>query len=85
MQPALDLFGHPRLRMKAPRKPKNLTTIKDYCSEEGAQKLQERIEEYWRERGHEIQITLVTQYFHKAMRSVRTDVRSNMVNGLEER
>ena len=45
----------------------------------------EEIEEYWRERGYEVEVKLVDAGFVAAMRSARTDVRSNMVNGLPTR
>ncbi len=54
----------------------------DYCTSEGARRLKQRIEEYWRERGYEVNVDLVDAGFMPAMRSARTDVRSNMVNGL---
>ena len=54
----------------------------DYCTTEGARRLKQRIEEYWRERGFEVNVDLVDAGFMPAMRSARTDVRSNMVNGL---
>jgi len=57
----------------------------DYCSAEGARRLKQRIEEYWRERGFDIDIKLVDAVFMAAMRSARTDLRSDMVNGLPRR
>jgi hypothetical protein len=57
----------------------------DYCSPDGAKRLKVRIEEYWRERGHEIAIDLVEAGFVAAMRSARTDLRSDLVNGLPRR
>lgn len=54
----------------------------DYCTTEGARRLKQRIEEYWRERGFDVNIDLIDAGFMPAMRSARTDVRSNMVNGL---
>jgi hypothetical protein len=54
----------------------------DFCTGEGARRLKQRIEEYWRERGYEVDVKLVDASFVAAMRSARTDVRSNMVNGL---
>ncbi len=53
----------------------------DLCTPEGARRLKERIEAYWRERGYDVNIDLVDAGFMPAMRSARTDVRSNMVNG----
>ena len=57
----------------------------DFCTSEGARRLKQRIEEYWRERGYEVDVKLVDASFVAAMRSARTDVRSNMINGLPTR
>ncbi|MGF1462641.1 MAG: phosphoglycolate phosphatase [Maricaulaceae bacterium] len=57
----------------------------DWCTPDGARRLQQRIESYWRERGYEVSITLIDAGFMPAMRSARTDVRSDMVNGLPSR
>ena len=56
----------------------------DFCTEDGARKLKNKIEEYWRNRGFEVNIDLVDAGFVPAMRSARTDVRSNMVNGMPQ-
>lgn len=53
----------------------------DACTREGAQRLAEKIEAYWRERGHVVQARTVDAGFAPAMRSARTDVRSDLVNG----
>jgi hypothetical protein len=47
--------------------------------------LKQRIEEYWRERGFTVEVKLVEAGFVAAMRSARTDVRSDMVNGFPTR
>ena len=57
----------------------------DFCTTEGARRLKLRIEEYWRERGYDVSVDLVEAPFLPAMRSARTDVRSNMVNGMPRR
>ena len=57
----------------------------DFCTSDGARRLKQRIEEYWRERGYDVDVKLVDASFVAAMRSARTDVRSNMVNGLPTR
>ena len=57
----------------------------DFCNPEGARRLKQRIEEYWRERGYDIDVKLVEAGFVAAMRSARTDVRSDMVNGFPSR
>ncbi|GLQ19168.1 phosphoglycolate phosphatase [Algimonas porphyrae] len=54
----------------------------DYCTREGAERLKQQIEAYWAERGHDVKINLVQGGFLASMRSARTDVRSNMVNGV---
>jgi hypothetical protein len=57
----------------------------DFCTSEGARRLKQRIEDYWRERGYDVDVKLVDASFVAAMRSARTDVRSNMINGLPTR
>lgn len=59
--------------------------MKDWCNEEGARRLQEKINAYWIERGYDVDVDLVDAGFVPAMRSARTDVRSNMVNGMPRR
>jgi hypothetical protein len=53
----------------------------DFCNVDGARRLKMRIEEYWRERGYNVEVKLIEAGFVAAMRSARTDVRSDMVNG----
>lgn len=61
----------------------NEVTMKnDYCTREGAERLKAQIEAYWAERGQDVKINLVQGGFLPSMRSARTDVRSNMVNGV---
>lgn len=57
----------------------------DFCSVDGARRLKQRIEDYWRERGYNVDVKLVEAGFVAAMRSARTDVRSDMVNGFPSR
>ncbi len=57
----------------------------DFCNADGARRLKQRIEEYWRERGFDVEVKLVEAGFVPAMRSARTDVRSDMVNGFPSR
>ncbi len=59
--------------------------MKDWCDPEGAKRLAEKIREYWNERGYEVDLDFVDAGFVAAMRSARTDVRSNMVNGMPRR
>lgn len=57
----------------------------DFCDNDGARKLKLKIEEYWTNRGFDVSINLIDAGFVPAMRSARTDVRSNMVNGMPPR
>jgi hypothetical protein len=57
----------------------------DFCSTDGARKLKQKIEMYWKERGFDVNVDLVEAGFTPSMRSGRTDVRSNMVNGMPTR
>ena len=59
--------------------------MKDYCNEDGAKRLREKIAAYWAERGYDVDVDLVDAGFVPAMRSARTDLRSNMVNGMPRR
>lgn len=59
--------------------------MKDWCDEDGAKRLREKINAYWSERGYEVDVDLVEAGFVPAMRSARTDVRSSMVNGMPRR
>jgi len=53
----------------------------DYCTKDGAVRLKGMIEAYWAERGHKVEIQFHKGGFSQGMRSGRTDVRSNMING----
>lgn len=57
----------------------------DFCNAEGARRLKAKIEEFWREKGFDVEVKLVEAGFVAAMRSARTDVRSDMVNGYPSR
>lgn len=57
----------------------------DFCTIEGARRLKERIEAYWRDKGYAVDVKLIDAGFMPAMRSARTDVRSDMVNGMPKR
>jgi len=59
-----------------------VTMKNDFCTREGAERLKDKIEAYWAERGHDVRINLVSGGFLASMRSARTDVRSNMINGV---
>ena len=54
----------------------------DWCTASGAQKLKYTIERYWRDRGQDVAVELVDAGYMPAMQGSRTDVRSDMVNGL---
>jgi len=57
----------------------------DFCTRDGAERLKEKIETYWAERGHDVRVNLVQAGFLASMRSARTDVRSNLINGVPTR
>jgi hypothetical protein len=57
----------------------------DFCNTDGARRIKNKIEEYWRERGYDVSVKLVDAGFVPAMRSARTDIRSDMVNGMPRR
>ena len=50
--------------------------MKDWCDEDGAKRLREKISAYWAERGYEVDVDLIDAGFVPAMRSARTDVRA---------
>ena len=54
---------------------------KDYCDEAGAARVKAKLEKYWAERGHCVEVTTQFGGFTPEMRSCRVDVRSDMVNG----
>lgn len=53
----------------------------DFCSKDGAEALKEKLETYWRERGHAVMIVLHEAGFSPVVRTTRFDVRSDMKNG----
>ena len=59
--------------------------MSDYCSSDGANRLQAVIADYWRKKGFDVNVELVHQGFVSTMRSSRFDVRSDMVNGMPRR
>lgn len=59
--------------------------MSDYCTRDGAARLAAQIKEFWRKRGFEVDIETRDEGFVPAMRSARTDVRSDMVNGMPRR
>lgn len=59
--------------------------MSDYCSSDGANRLESIIRDYWKKQGYEVDVRLVQEGFVSTMRSSRFDVRSNMVNGMPRR
>jgi len=57
----------------------------EYCDEPGAQRLKRAIQQYWKARGYEVEISLHNCGFVQAMRARRVDLRSDMVCGLPRR
>ncbi|MEL6365189.1 MAG: phosphoglycolate phosphatase [Pseudomonadota bacterium] len=55
---------------------------RDHCTKDGASHLKSLIENYWRRKGFDVDVELVSEGFVPAMRSGRTDLRSNMINGM---
>lgn len=68
--------------MNAAQSAPSATGPVEYTNREGAEILKARIEAFWRERGHEVQVVLVQAAFTPALRAARYDVRSEMMNGL---
>jgi hypothetical protein len=59
--------------------------MSDLCTDDGAARLAARIKEFWRKRGYDVDIDMRPEGFVSTMRSARTDLRSNMVNGMPRR
>lgn len=59
--------------------------MSDFCSREGASQLAIKIREFWRKRGFDVSVDLRNEGFVATMRSARTDVRSDMINGMPRR
>ena len=57
----------------------------DLCTDDGARRLALKIQEFWRKQGYEVDVETVAEGFVSTMRSARTDLRSNMVNGMPRR
>lgn len=53
----------------------------DLCDLNGAARLKERIETYWRERDGAVSVVLRSAEYVPSMRTGRVDVRSDMLNG----
>lgn len=57
----------------------------DLCNRDGADRLAAKIQDFWRKRGFEVDVEMRDEGFVSTMRSSRTDVRSNMINGMPTR
>ncbi|WP_411816319.1 phosphoglycolate phosphatase [Hyphococcus sp. DH-69] len=54
----------------------------DLCDRDGAQRLAAKIQDFWKKRGFDVSIEVKDEGFVSTMRSARSDVRSNMINGM---
>ncbi len=54
----------------------------DLCDKDGANRLAAKIQDFWRKRGFDVVVEMKDEGFVSTMRSARTDVRSNMINGM---
>lgn len=59
--------------------------MSDHCTDEGAERLAAKIRDFWRKKGFDVEVDLKAEGFVPTMRSARTDVRSDMVNGMPRR
>ncbi|NOX83961.1 MAG: hypothetical protein GXP06_13445 [Alphaproteobacteria bacterium] len=57
----------------------------DQCDRDGASRLATRIQDFWRKRGFDVSVEMSDEGFVSTMRSARTDVRSDMINGMPTR
>ncbi|MEM9619308.1 MAG: phosphoglycolate phosphatase [Pseudomonadota bacterium] len=54
----------------------------DLCDRDGADRLALKIQDFWRKRGFDVVVEMKDEGFVSTMRSARTDLRSNMINGM---
>lgn len=54
----------------------------DLCDQDGASRLATKIQDFWRKRGFDVVVEMHEEGFVSTMRSSRTDVRSDMINGM---
>lgn len=54
----------------------------DLCNRDGADRLANKIQDFWRKRGFDVIVEMRDEGFVSTMRSSRTDVRSDMINGM---
>lgn len=59
--------------------------MSDHCSDDGAARLAAKIRDFWLKKGFDVEVDLKDEGFVSTMRSARTDVRSDMVNGMPRR
>jgi hypothetical protein len=59
----------------------NRLSFGEYTDRAGASEIKARIEAYWRARGYDVQVKLVDAS-SPALRAARTDVRSDLIDGL---
>ncbi|MEM8772552.1 MAG: hypothetical protein AAGD92_12965 [Pseudomonadota bacterium] len=57
----------------------------DLCNSDGAGHLAKRIQDFWRKRGFDVEVEMKEEGFVSTMRSARTDLRSDMINGMPTR
>lgn len=57
----------------------------DLCTTDGARRLALQIRDFWRKRGFDVEFEMRDEGFVATMRSSRTDLRSDMVNGMPRR
>jgi len=57
----------------------------DLCNRDGADRLAVKIQTFWRKRGFDVHVETRDEGFVATMRSARTDLRSDMVNGMPRR
>ena len=54
----------------------------DLCDKDGANRLAQKIQDFWRKRGFDVVVEMKDEGFVSTMRSARTDLRSDMINGM---
>jgi len=57
----------------------------DLCNKDGANRLAVKIQDFWRKKGFDVSVETCDEGFVSTMRSARTDLRSDMVNGMPTR
>lgn len=57
----------------------------EFCTNDGASRLATKIQDYWKKQGFDVTVETQKEGFVSTMRSARTDVRSDMVNGMPRR